>query len=80
MFKTHFRSRIYSAKLVDESKKKILKGFFDSTLKINKQIFEEDADICSRIVKRNEHFIGPLADTEEKILWFRKRLREDSNR
>ncbi len=74
-FKTHFRSRVYSSKAVNDSKKKILKNFFDSTIKINKQIFEEDADICSKIVKTDKHFIGPLADTEEKIIWFRKRLR-----
>jgi hypothetical protein len=45
-------------------------------LDINRLIFEEDAEICSKIVKTENHFIGPIADTEEKILWFRKRLRK----
>ena len=39
-FKTHFRSRVYSSKAVNDSKKKILKNFFDSTIKINKQIIK----------------------------------------
>lgn len=75
-FKTHFRSRVYESKLADKSKRSLLKTFFESSLDINRLIFEEDAEICSKIVKTENHFIGPIADTEEKILWFRKRLRK----
>ena len=63
-FKTHFRSRVYESKLVDKNKRSLLKNFFDSSLDINRLIFEEDAEICSKIVKTENHFIGPIADTE----------------
>lgn len=77
VFKTNFRSRIYTSKLNDGVKKGVLKSFFDSSIEINKKIFKEDASICSRINKTPNHFIGPIADTEEKILWFRKRLKKN---
>ncbi len=74
-FKTHFRSRIYSSKLLDDNKSTILKSFFDSTISINKQIFKEDYEICSRVNKQEKHYIGPLAETEEKLIWYRKKLK-----
>lgn len=74
-FETNFRSRVFSSKLKDEKNSVILKSFFKSTVEVNKRIFAEDAEICSNLVKKDPHFIGPIADTEEKILWFRKKLR-----
>ena len=74
-FKTHFRSKIYTSKLFDKAKSKILEPFFESTISINKQIFKEDSEICSRVNKQEKHYIGPLAQTEEKLIWYRKKLK-----
>lgn len=75
-FQTHFRSRVFAAKIKNQKNKKILKSFFKSTIEINKKIFSEDAYICSNIIKTDPHFIGPIADTEEKLIWFRKKIKK----
>lgn len=74
-FKTYFRSKIYSSKLSDSSKSEILSSFFKSSISLNKQIFNEDNEICSRVAKKETHYHGPLAQTEEKLIWYRKKLK-----
>ena len=36
---------------------------------------KEDYEICSRVNKQEKHYIGPLAQTEEKLIWYRKKLK-----
>ena len=48
------------------------KNFFDSTSKLNRKVFDEDAEICAQISKNEKKKVSEfLVEGEERILWFR---------
>jgi hypothetical protein len=58
---------------VKQSSAAALQGFFDSSARMNRQVFDEDHAICKRIAKDaadNPRF-GILSSDEEKIAHFR---------
>ena len=76
-FVTNFSSKLFTVQLAKKEDSKLFSSFFDSTIKTNRQVFEEDFEATKNIVKINEYFLGPLAESEKKIKWFRKKIREN---
>ena len=71
-FKTNFISRLYPDKKYFKNES-LAKNFFDSTSKLNRKVFDEDAEICSQISKNEMKKVSEfLVEGEERILWFRK--------
>lgn len=71
-WRTHFSSRLLNG-AVKQSSAAALQGFFDSSARMNRQVFDEDHAICKRIAKDaadNPRF-GILSSDEEKIAHFR---------
>ena len=71
---TNFTSRLLTSNAASSASSKILKPLFDSTLSINRKVFEEDHDIC-KIMPRDSWSAEPLkfaSDTESKIVHFRE--------
>lgn len=68
---TTFISRLYPAKACFENMA-ASNNFLTSTAKINRQIFQEDADICAKISKSDHKKSGKfLVEGEERIAWYR---------
>jgi phenylpropionate dioxygenase-like ring-hydroxylating dioxygenase large terminal subunit len=76
-FKTNFSSKIFSVKLAKEEHSFLFTSFFDSSIKTNRQVFKEDYLATKNTVKIENHLTGPLAGSEEKIKWFRRKIREN---
>ncbi len=69
---TNFISRLYPDKKYFDNMK-LAKIFFESTAKLNRQIFEEDANICSMITKDKDQSKGTfLVEGEERLQWYRE--------
>jgi len=62
---------------VSSFKVSIIQPFVDSTISLNRRVFEEDRDICKRISYSDWIALidGPLSDDEIKILNFRNNVR-----
>ena len=75
-FQTNFSSKLFAPKLQKEEYNNLFSSFFDSTIKTNRQVFEEDYIATKNTVNLKKHWLGPLAKSEEKIKWFRKKLGE----
>lgn len=78
--KTFFSSRLYSGPIKKKEYENSLSNFFQSTANINRQVFDEDHEICKRITKnswlmnKNEN----LSTNEIKIVKFRNALPRNS--
>lgn len=75
--RTHFTSRLYAAHAADDRAARLLTSFFDSTIRVNRQVFDEDHAICKRM-PRDSWSMEPLrfASAEEaKIDHFRRSCR-----
>lgn len=70
---THFYSRLLKGIAKSPQAEEILQGFFESTARVNRQVFVEDRDICQRVspVFVNDTSLGVLADEEIKLDHFR---------
>lgn len=74
---TSFSSRLLLAPTRDEQAASVLSSFFASTAQVNRQVFEEDHDVCKRM-PRSSWNTAPLAfasRTEAKIQHFRQSCR-----
>lgn len=75
--RTHFTSRLYAAHATDPHASDLLGSFFDSTIRVNRQVFDEDHRICQRM-PRDSWSMEPLrfaAAEEAKIDHFRASCR-----
>lgn len=69
---TTFVSRLYPDKNC-LGKMNVSQSFLDSSAEVNKQVFAEDAQICSRVTKSQSKKFGKfLVRGEERIGWYRK--------
>lgn len=73
----NFQSRLYFPTKKTSSSLAAVKYFIDSTIKINREIFEEDHEICKRIDFNSwlKLIDGPLSSSEIKIKYFRENLK-----
>jgi phenylpropionate dioxygenase-like ring-hydroxylating dioxygenase large terminal subunit len=73
----NFSSRLLLGKVRDAASGAALESFFDSTAKMNRQVFEEDHRICKRVSKAALDWDRPtaLATSEAKIAHFRESYR-----
>ncbi len=74
---TSFSSRLLLAPARDEQAAGVLSSFFTSTAQVNRQVFDEDHDVCKRM-PRSSWSTDPLAfasTTETKIQHFRQSCR-----
>jgi phenylpropionate dioxygenase-like ring-hydroxylating dioxygenase large terminal subunit len=69
-----FFSRLFTSKVKSGTNEKIFHDFFDSTAKLNRQVFHEDNTICSRLPQDAWSFEPPqiYARSEERIVYFRE--------
>lgn len=75
---TSFVSRLYSSRLKNEQNRPIISSFLDSTAALNRQVFEEDQLICSRIPPSSWSPNAPdfyASHDEERIIHFRENYR-----
>jgi phenylpropionate dioxygenase-like ring-hydroxylating dioxygenase large terminal subunit len=76
--KTNFTSRLFTSHLASNKSREIVTPFFDSTVKINRRIFEEDHNIC-RLMPTDSWSAQPLkfaSEVEIKIDHFRALCRK----
>lgn len=75
--KSYFESRLYFPNKKSSSSLAAVNHFIESTVKINKEIFEEDHEICQRIKFNTwlKLIDGPLSLSESKIKFFRENLK-----
>lgn len=74
---TQFTSRLYTANRASRADGDSLDAFFESTAKINRQVFEEDHSIC-KLMPKDSWSSEPLkycSKSEEKIAHFRTSCR-----
>lgn len=73
---TDFISRLYYPNILNSKYLKVINTFIDSTSDINREVFEEDHQICKRITYRDwvNGLKGPLSNAEIKIKLFRENL------
>lgn len=74
----HFTSRFFEARTKAGTNPEIMKPFFESSIAVNRQVFEEDARICGRIPSDTWSVDPPAywCDGEEKIMHFRQSIAE----
>lgn len=75
--RAHFTSRLYTANVVNETSAQVLASFFESTVAMNRRVFDEDHAIC-RNVPADSWSCAPLryaSDLEVKIDHFRRACR-----
>jgi nitrite reductase/ring-hydroxylating ferredoxin subunit len=79
--RSHFTSRLYQSHLKPEVNPALLEGFFASTAEMNRQIFKEDMEICSRIPSRSwrPDALKIFANDEERIVHFRSTYQKQAN-
>lgn len=76
--RTHFTSRLLKMAMKPEVDVALLDAFFESTAKVNRQVFQEDHAICQRVPEDSWAPEPPTfsADSEAKLLHFRQSCRE----
>ena len=76
---SHFTSRLLTSKLDKLSDKNIIEPLFQSTAKINRQVFDEDHLICQRVSLASWSVEPPPLVTrfEERIVHFRKNCKSE---
>ena len=74
----HFASRMFESRLQSDANPEILANFFDSSSKLNRQVFDEDHAICRRVSQQSltPSFTPILAESETKIRRFRQSVAE----
>jgi phenylpropionate dioxygenase-like ring-hydroxylating dioxygenase large terminal subunit len=78
--RTRFTSRLYASSTTGENAARVLDSFFESTVRMNRQVFEEDHEVC-KLLPRDSWSMEPLkyaSDLESKILHFRQTYRESA--
>jgi phenylpropionate dioxygenase-like ring-hydroxylating dioxygenase large terminal subunit len=81
--RTHFTTRMFRSKLRDPEKNEAVIGSFLSSIDaINRQVFQEDYEICKRISPDfpMDATDNILSATEEKILHFRKNIEQETKK
>ena len=63
---TWFSTQLFPGKLAARAPD--LRSFFDEAARFNRQVFEEDAEICANVQGRG----GVLMPQEQRIAWFRE--------
>lgn len=76
--RAHFTSRLLKMAMKPDVDAALLDAFFDSTAKVNRQVFQEDHAICRRVPQDTWTSEPPAfaADSEAKLLHFRQSCRE----
>lgn len=76
--RTKFTSRLYSANTASESAARVLDSFFDSTIRMNHRVFDEDHRACKLIPKESwsTDALRFASDAEVKIDYFRRICRD----
>ena len=74
--KSNFTSKLYFSGLKSNINEDIVKHFIESTISVNRQVFDEDHEICKRIKFNSwlDLFDGSLSVDELKILKFRQNI------
>lgn len=74
--KAAFNSRFYASRLAGAVSPGAMKTFFDSSIAVNHQVFDEDGAVCSRIPTDSWSPEPPpyVSRGEEKILYFRRSM------
>jgi phenylpropionate dioxygenase-like ring-hydroxylating dioxygenase large terminal subunit len=74
----HFMSRLYRSAQKPGMNPTILESFFESTAQLNRQIFEEDMNICARIPQRSwsDKPLAVYPRDEDRIIHFRSMYRD----
>ncbi|CAB3695583.1 Carnitine monooxygenase oxygenase subunit [Paraburkholderia phenoliruptrix] len=75
--RTHFTSRLYASPTVNANAAQMLGSFFESTIRMNRQVFEEDHEVC-KLLPRESWSSKALrfpSDAEAKIDHFRQSCR-----
>jgi len=75
--RSNFVSRLFTGRLKPSASAEALSAFFDSTATVNRQVFEEDHDICQRIPRHSWSSQPPriAARSEAKLVHFRQSYR-----
>jgi phenylpropionate dioxygenase-like ring-hydroxylating dioxygenase large terminal subunit len=75
--KSTFISKLYFSGLTNGRNADLISSFVDSTININRKVFEEDHEICKRINFKTwlKLIDGPLSIDEIKIKKFRQRIK-----
>jgi phenylpropionate dioxygenase-like ring-hydroxylating dioxygenase large terminal subunit len=75
---TKFTSRLLTSNVKNERASRMLSSFFESTVEVNKKVFDEDHEIC-RSLPRDSWSAEPLkffSELESKIIHFRQTCRD----
>lgn len=75
--RTHFTSRLYASNTVNDNALRILDSFFASTVSMNRDVFDEDHEVC-KLLPKESWSSSPLrfpSDAEVKIDHFRQSCR-----
>ncbi|ABE32838.1 ring hydroxylating alpha subunit family protein [Paraburkholderia xenovorans LB400] len=74
---THFTSRLYASNTLNDNAARMLDTFFESTVRMNRKVFEEDHEICKLLPKESwsTNALRFPSDAEVKIDHFRQSCR-----
>jgi hypothetical protein len=75
--RTRFTSRLYASNTLNGNATRVLDSFFESTVRMNRQVFDEDHDICKLLPKESwsTDALRFPSDAEVKIDHFRQSCR-----
>lgn len=70
-----FTSKVYISNY-DESKSEIVNMYAESLKSFNRQVFNEDKEICEQVQRGMEfsHYVGQLSDEERRVLEFQRKI------
>jgi len=77
---TNFRTLLYAANIgeIPEARRPLLKAINSSAAQMNRQTFDEDADICEAVQRGAAWAPGgygdALGDCEDRVRWFREEV------
>jgi phenylpropionate dioxygenase-like ring-hydroxylating dioxygenase large terminal subunit len=78
--RTNFSSRLYASKLRNGMNSNVIVPFMDSTAALNRQVFDEDRNICERIPRSCWSEEKPLyfaAHDEQRLVHFRRTVKAE---
>ncbi|MGN8106907.1 aromatic ring-hydroxylating oxygenase subunit alpha [Paraburkholderia sp. 22098] len=75
--RTHFTSRLYASNTANANSAQMLGSFFESTIRMNRQVFQEDHEVCKLLPKESwsSNALRFPSDAEAKIDHFRQSCR-----
>lgn len=74
--RTHFMSRFYEARTKESVRAETIAPFFENAARVNRQVFEEDHQICKRVPAKSwRSDLGFLTESETKVAEFRKAIK-----